>query len=154
MKKTKSQLHLFTEEEIIILQNTWESLGDRKIEVPDRHYNYLFANHPEIKDMFTTEAHLQNARFINSLNQIIPNLDQAESVHHYYKTLGFTHKAYKVRKKHYPLIINSIKHALADVFADEFVDELKDTWYKFVDTIGEIMLEGTKAQYLPKLKKK
>lgn len=145
---------MFDSEEIKILQSSWDSIED-KLRIPQEHYKYLFKNHPELKPLFTTESEIQQQRFLNSYDNVIRNLDKNEEVMHYYKVLGFQHKAYKVKRKHYPLVANSVINAFSIVFGDEFEGDLKKAWENFINTIAEIMMSGLKLQYIsPKSKKR
>lgn len=145
---------MFDSEEIKILQSSWDSIED-KIRIPQEHYKYLFKNHPELMPLFTTESKIQHQRFLNSYDNVIRNLDNTEEVMHYYKVLGFQHKAYKVKRKHYPIIVKSVLNAISIVFGDKFEGELKSAWENFINTIAETMMSGLKLQYIsPKSKKR
>ena len=157
METSENTDYIMDPEKLEIVRDTWESLKDRKIEVSQEHYKLLFTEHPEIAPLFTTEQELQSIRFTDSLDYIIGHFldtSQKEEIVHYYKMKGFKHKAFKVRKKHYPFVVDALKRAIANVMGETYTPEVREAWEQFIQTIGDIMLNGSRQQYLPKLKKK
>lgn len=134
--------------EVSLIKTSWEKIKNKKVDIGQYHYTYLFEKHPELRSLFKSDINIQVNRLLESLQLTIDNLENQQGLQTYYLKLGLKHKGYKVKAKYYPFVIESLTEAIFHELGTDLTDNLQQAWYKLIRQITGIMIEGSKKKYI------
>lgn len=102
-------------------------------------YRRLFDRCPHLRSMFRTEPHLQQARLMQSLDQVIGFLDRPVEQARHLRALGVRHRSYGVRSEHYPIVIDLLTEAMIAALGDRAHAGSQEAWHEAFRLVAEQM---------------
>lgn len=126
-----------------LLQESWRNLSPQREAWVNDFYSRLFAAHPEMQPMFSTDPGDQGRKLIISINIAVSQLGRLDQVRHSLRELGRRHIDYGVAKEHYQPFIDILLESMAATLgAQAFTREVEMAWRAAFNTIVGEMLAG------------
>ncbi len=108
-------------------------------------YGRLFAEHPELRELFPAEMSVQRDRLFEALTTIAAHLDDEASLRTYLHQMGRDHRKYAVLPEHYGAVGHALLAALRTYSAESWTGELAAAWWDAYSTSAKLMIEGAEA---------
>ncbi len=108
----------------------------------ERFYERLFARVPQIRGMFPVEMSKQREKIGQTLEQVIANLRSADDLSGPLRELGERHVGYGAKPEHYPIVIDEMVAAMAEVAGAAWTPEDSADWSLALRVISERMIGG------------
>ncbi|MCE7733504.1 MAG: hypothetical protein GPJ54_01415 [Candidatus Heimdallarchaeota archaeon] len=108
-------------------------------------YNKLFELDPISKPLFKTDLISQGWKLIDTLTFVIDSINSItkfENVRQKIVELGAKHVEYKVQDYQYPIVLESFLYTFNLLLADSFTKDMKNSWVKFYNYVGDIMINS------------
>ncbi|WCK56573.1 NO-inducible flavohemoprotein [Aneurinibacillus sp. Ricciae_BoGa-3] len=141
---------MLNQETINIIKSTVPVLEVHGEAITTRFYQLLFANHPELLNIFNHANQKQGrqqralagavyaaAAYIDNLEAIMPVVVQIANKH---RSLG-------IMPEHYPLVGQNLIAAIKDVLGDAATDEIIDAWTKAYGVIADAFISVEADMY-------
>lgn len=134
-----------TPEQIALVQSSFERLGPLRPVMAARFYEELFAQHPDLHSLFTTNMAEQEVQFAEKLALIVRAMPRLAELLIHTRTLGARHVGYGVRAADYQSVGHALLAALAAVLGDAFDAATREAWTLAYNLVAETMLDGAAA---------
>ena len=134
-----------TPEQIALVQSSFERLGPLRPAMAARFYEELFAEHPDLRALFTTDMAEQEVKFAEKLALIVRAMPRLAELLIHTQSLGARHVGYGVRTADYQSVGEALLAALAAVLGDAFDAETREAWTVGYNLVAETMLDGAAA---------
>jgi nitric oxide dioxygenase len=131
-----------TPEQIALVQQSYAEVQEHLPALARAFYAHLFALDPEIEALFTTAPEIQQAKFIDELNEIVWSVANLDAFVTRASDLGARHLAYGTRARHYGPVGAALLAALADTLGSAFTDETHEAWSLAYNLVAETMQRG------------
>jgi nitric oxide dioxygenase len=141
---------MLNQETITIIKSTVPVLEVHGEAITTRFYQLLFANHPELLNIFNHANQKQGrqqralagavyaaAAYIDNLEAIMPVVLQ---IAHKHRSLG-------IMPEHYPLVGQNLIAAIKDVLGDAATDEIIDAWTQAYGVIADAFISVEAEMY-------
>ena len=130
---------------INLLENSFNLIKHDAVKFSARFYHKLFDYHPELLPLFeNTDLSAQEKKLIVSLEVIVENLRNPETLSMALKSLGAYHQKVGTMKEHYPFVGQALVETFAEYLGDKWDSDTHKAWLEAYGLISEIMLEGAK----------
>ena len=130
---------------IDLVKNSFNLIKDDAVKFSASFYNKLFDYHPELLPLFeNTDLAAQEKKLIVSLEIIVENLRNPETLSMALKSLGAYHQKIGTMKEHYPFVGQALVETFAEYLGDKWDTDTHQAWLDAYSLISEIMLEGAK----------
>src|SRR5262245_42861742 len=97
------------------LQESFRPLVDAKPSLADRFYSRLFAAQPQLRSLFPQDMASQKKKLLETLNLVVENLRTPQAIRPRLQKLGESHVGYGARPEHYPMVLNALVGAMAEL---------------------------------------
>ncbi|AUG75040.1 globin [Kitasatospora sp. MMS16-BH015] len=132
-----------TPEHIALVTASAARLRDRLPEIADAFYRRLFAAHPQLRALFTTDQTLLRTKFAEELHAIVQTIPDFPGFVDRTRALGARHAGYHVRAEHYALVREALLTTLAESVApQDWTEETATAWRLAYDLTAEAMMLG------------
>lgn len=130
---------------INLVENSFNLIKHDAVQFSASFYNKLFDYHPELLPLFAkTDLAAQEKKLIVSLEIIVENLRNPETLSMALKSLGAYHQKVGTMKEHYPFVGQALVETFAEYLGDKWNSDTHQAWLEAYSLIAEIMLEGAK----------
>ncbi len=129
-------------EQVALLRRSFAEVERHGEEAIELFYDNLFAARPELRQMFSGSRQRQNRKFMQSLKVIVNSLDEPERSIEILEQLGERHKGYGVTRGHYEIAGGVLIATLADLFGDDFSQQLREAWQTAFGLIAAVMVQA------------
>ena len=131
--------------QVELLEQSFEQVKPQKDEFVASFYDNLFTDYPAAKLLFSsTNMAKQKMNLLNSLVDVVENLNNPDVLTKTLKGLGTKHVKYGVLPEHYPLVGNSLLKTFEQYLKEAWNPEVKEAWVDAYGVITELMLKGAK----------
>lgn len=131
--------------QVELLEQSFEQVKPQKDEFVASFYNNLFTDYPAAKPLFSsTDMAKQKMNLLNSLVDVVENLNNPDILTKTLKGLGTRHVKYGALPEHYPLVGNSLLKTFEQYLKEAWTPEVKQAWVDAYGVITELMLAGAK----------
>lgn len=134
------------------LEQSFARIYPGESEFAARFYDTLFADYPQVRPLFAnSDMAEQQKKLFASLELVIANLRDSDTVVRTLAGLGERHRRFGVVPEHYPMVGSALLKTLEWQLASEWTPEVKSAWIGAFETISQVMVEPATlpAQDLP-----
>lgn len=125
-------------------EHTIVRVDERMKTLLDVFYARLFAAHPDIKPLFGHQSReKQKEMLLRMLSAVIDLTDTTGWIHKDLAELGARHTEYEVCSHMYPLAVDALVGALAEVLADDWTASDAAEWRASLDEVAVRMMRGS-----------
>ncbi|BCB02444.1 NO-inducible flavohemoprotein [Bacillus sp. KH172YL63] len=135
---------------IEIVKSTAPILKDRGREVTTAFYKNLFAQHPELLNLFNHANQAkgrQQAALANSIYAAAQHIDQLEMILPAVKQIAHKHRSLGVKPEHYPVVGEHLLQAIKEVLKDAATDDILHAWKEAYDVIAGVFIDVEEEMY-------
>ncbi|XP_064602903.1 neuroglobin-like isoform X2 [Liolophura sinensis] len=147
-----------TEEETLLVKESWDKLHSDIVRVGVVMFTRLFETHPDVQDAFMDFRHMSledmrhsktlrehGLRVMTTVEKVLARVDDPAKLDAFLHHLGTKHVNYNANKNYIQLVgpqfVKSIKSELEDVWTSE----TERAWYKLFDYIAYFMKKGMES---------
>lgn len=119
-------------------------------EITTHFYKVMFANHPELLNIFNhanQKQERQQQALANFIYEGAKNIDKLEQVLPLVKQVGHKHRSLGVKPEHYPIVGKHLLLAIKDVLGDAATDEILEAWGKAYNVIANAFIDVEQEMY-------
>lgn len=127
--------------DIILVQTSWNQISEYSPEIIKSFYKYLFDSSPEIRHMFKSERHVQEAKMGAMVNMIVNSIDSMDEFRISISQLAKGHAYMGVKSEHFQLVINALIRSIEEQSREKFTASHKKSWTKVLQHISNMMME-------------
>lgn len=128
-----------TNEEILLVQRSWNQVLPLKEKVAELFYRRLFDLDPPLRRLFTGDLEDQGAKLMQMITIAVSSLNRLEVLLPAVRELGRRHGTYGVRDEHYDTVATALLWTLEQGLGDEFTAEVKAAWIKTYGVLSRVM---------------
>jgi hemoglobin-like flavoprotein len=128
-----------TEEEIVLIEDSWRFAAQSSSGFGLTFYNELFTLDPSLRSIFKEDITLQVDKFVTIIRYVISHLKN-ENLLSELRQLGSRHRSYNVRPGHYAVVGVALLKTFENMIGSEWKPEARTAWMKLYSQISEIML--------------
>ncbi|HEX6197896.1 MAG TPA: globin domain-containing protein [Jiangellaceae bacterium] len=105
-------------------------------------YAHLFAERPELRELFPAGMAVQRSRLIGALLHIVGNIDNSTELVPYLKALGRDHRKFGVITGHYASLGSAFILGFRDVLGSQWTERHERAWIDAYDAVATMMIAG------------
>ena len=134
-----------TNEDIELVQGSWNRVLPLKKEAAELFYRKLFELDPGLRRLFTGNMEQQGAKLMQMITAAVNGLNRLEALLPVVRQLGARHGTYGVRDEHYDTVATALLWTLEQGLQHEFTAEVKAAWIKVYGVLSQVMRESHDA---------
>jgi nitric oxide dioxygenase len=130
-------------ETIAIIKSTVPVLAEHGEAITKHFYQKMFANHPELLNIFNHVNQKQGKQpkaLANSIYAAAMHIDNLEAILPVVKQIAHKHKSLNIKAEHYPIVGKYLLIAIKDVLGDAATDEIIDAWGQAYGVIADVFI--------------
>lgn len=132
--------------EIATLRTSFELVLSRQPNLTHRFYDHLFAQHPEVRPMFSRHARDRQEKMLSeALVAVMDHLEDAPWLTQHLGALGSRHVDYEVTDEMYGWVGQALLTTLAEVAGDAWTPRVEVAWTQAYGAIASLMKQGARA---------
>lgn len=145
---------MVTQEEIKLVQESWEKVKPISATAADLFYAKLFELDPEAKALFTGDMGEQGAKLMNMITVAVDSLNDLEHIVDALKASGRRHVDWGVKDSQYDTVGAAFLDTLEKGLGDAFTPEVKAAWVTVYGVLAKTMIDAAEEyrQWLAKPK--
>lgn len=133
-----------------IVKSTVPVLEKRGTEITTVFYQNMFAEHPELLDIFNeTNQKLgrQQTALATTVLAAAKHLENLEVLLPQVMQIGHKHRALQIKPEHYPIVGKHLLGAIKEVLSDAATDEIIDAWAEAYAEIADVFIKVEEEMY-------
>ena len=141
---------MLNQKTIDIIKSTVPVLKEHGLEITKTFYKTMFANNPEVKEMFNMdkqESGEQPKALAMTILAAAQNIDNLEILLPAVKKIGSVHVNSYVKPEHYPIVGKHLLGAIKEVLGDDATEDIINAWAKTYEVIAEVFINNEKEMY-------
>ena len=145
---------MLNQKTIDIIKSTVPVLKEHGVEITKTFYKTMFANNPEVKEMFNMdkqESGEQPKALAMTVLAAAQNIDNLEAILPTVKKIGSVHVNSYVKPEHYPIVGKNLLLAIKEVLGDAATEEVLNAWAEAYEVIAKIFVEVEKDIYIDQI---
>ena len=119
-----------TNEDILLVQRSWEKVLPIKEVAARLFYQRLFELDPAVRRLFTGAIEQQGAKLMQMITTAVGSLHRLDALLPAVRQLGMRHGAYGVRDEDYDTVATALLWTLEQGLREEFTPAVKAAWIK------------------------
>ncbi|CAM3419428.1 NO-inducible flavohemoprotein [Marinicrinis lubricantis] len=139
---------MLSEKTIEIIKSTVPVLETHGVDITKRFYQLLFANHPELLNIFNHENQKkgrQQTALANAVYAAAQHIDHLEQILPVVKQIAHKHRSLGIKPEHYPIVGTNLIAAIKDVLGEAATDEIVQAWTEAYGVIADAFI-GVEAE--------
>lgn len=128
-----------SQDQINLVETSWQLLRAQRQELVDTFYAHLFKLNPEVRKLFHAAPSEQSAKLMSTLNTIINGMAVGDLLDHELAKLGEQHRQWGVKDEDFDTAWQALLLALSDLLGPKLTDELREAWRMLYYTIADKM---------------
>ncbi|MBS4179237.1 NO-inducible flavohemoprotein [Lederbergia citrea] len=135
---------------IDIIKSTAPVLEVHGVTITSVFYKNMFANHPELLNIFNHSNQSQGRQqtaLANMVYAAAQNIDRLESLLPAVKMVAHKHRGLGVKPEHYPIVGQHLLGAIKEVLCDADTDEILDAWADAYGVIAQVFIDVEADMY-------
>lgn len=133
----------------VALKTSWARVAANGDAVPSYFYAALFANNPDIRQMFPMSMAAQRDRLVSALGKIVSNVDNLDEAVPFVQGLGRDHRRFEVRSEHYQPVGEALLATLEHFLGAAWTPQLADDWTDAYGLVAQVMTEAAEQSTDP-----
>ncbi|MGO0059129.1 NO-inducible flavohemoprotein [Brevibacillus fluminis] len=119
-------------------------------DITKRFYEMMFANHPELLNIFN-HANQKQGRQQTALANVVYaaalHINNLEAIIPVVKQIGHKHRSLGIKPEHYPIVGENLLAAIKDVLGDAATDEIIGAWAEAYGVIADVFISVEAEMY-------
>lgn len=139
---------MLSEKTVQIIKSTVPVLEVHGTAITKRFYEMMFANHPELLNIFNhanQKQGRQQAALANAVYAAALYIDKLETIIPVVKQIGHKHRSLGIRAEHYPIVGQNLLAAIKDVLGDAATEDILQAWAEAYGVIAGAFI-GVEAE--------
>lgn len=135
---------------IDIIKSTVPVLEKHGNDITKRFYELLFANHPELLNVFNhanQKQGRQQAALASAVYAAAQYIDNLEAIIPVVKRIGHKHRSLGIKPEHYPIVGRNLLAAIKDVLGDAATDDIMQAWAEAYGVIADAFISVEAEMY-------
>lgn len=128
-----------TNEEILLIQRSWNHVLPIKEKAAELFYRRLFELDPALRRLFSGDLEHQGAKLTQMITTAVGSLGRLDVLLPAVRQLGERHGNYGVRDEHYDTVATALLWTLEQGLGNEFTPEVKAAWAKVYGVLAHVM---------------
>ncbi|MCA1064112.1 NO-inducible flavohemoprotein [Rossellomorea sp. AcN35-11] len=141
---------MLSQKTIEIVKSTAPVLEVKGTEITSTFYKNMFANHPELLNIFNhanQEKGRQQTALANSVYAAAQNIDKLETILPVVKQIAHKHRSLGVKPEHYPIVGEHLLQAIQQVLGEAATEEIIDAWGEAYGVIAGVFIDVEEEMY-------
>ncbi|MDZ8184216.1 MAG: globin domain-containing protein [Nostoc sp. ChiSLP02] len=142
---------MISQKTIDIVKATAPILKKSGQQITNRMYEIMFQNHPEIKRQFDMSAQAdgsQPARLATAVYSYANQIDNLPALKSMVEKIAHRHVQTHVTPEQYPIVGESLLHAMKDVLGEAATEEVMAAWTEAYQALAEVFINREHDIYL------
>lgn len=135
---------MVTQEEIKLVQESWEKVKPIAPQAAELFYAKLFELDPDARALFTGDMTIQGEKLMNMITVAVGHLNSLESIIDTLKKSGRQHVDWGVEDSQYETVGAAFLDTLEKGLGDAFTPEVKAAWTKVYGVLATTMIDAAK----------
>ncbi|HEX6593295.1 MAG TPA: NO-inducible flavohemoprotein [Bacillota bacterium] len=126
-----------------IVKSTVPVLQEHGAEITARFYELMFANHPELKNIFNQTNQRkgdQPKALANTVYAAATHIDNLEEILPHVKPIAHKHRSLNVKPEHYPIVGKHLLLAMKELLGDKATPQFIEAWEKAYQEIAQVFI--------------
>lgn len=135
---------------IEIVKSTVPVLAEHGETITKRFYEMMFANHPELLNVFNHANQKQGKQpraLANTVYAAAQYIDNLEAILPVVKQIAHKHRSLQIKAEQYPIVGKHLLLAIKEVLGDAATDEIIDAWGKAYGVIADVFIQVEHEMY-------
>jgi len=128
-----------TNEEILLVQRSWNQVLPLKEKAAELFYRKLFELDPGLRRLFTGDLEQQGTKLMQMITAAVNSLNRLGVLLPVVRELGRRHGTYGVRDEHYDTVATALLWTLEQGLGDDFTPAVKAAWIKVYGVLSQAM---------------
>jgi NAD(P)H-flavin reductase/hemoglobin-like flavoprotein len=111
-------------------------------------YGWLFAGHPQLRELFPGAMNEQRDRLFRALGRIVGSMSSPEELATYLGQLGRDHRKYSVQPEMYDAVGGALLAALRSYAGPTFTPAAEEAWAQAYKAVSSLMIEAANEDSL------
>lgn len=141
---------MLSEHTIKVIKSTVPVLERYGTEITKQFYKKLFANHPELLNVFNhanQKQGRQQTALANAVYAAALHIDRLEAILPAVKQIAHKHRSLGIKPEQYPIVGQNLLAAIKDVLGDAATDEILGAWAEAYGVIADVFISVEKDMY-------
>jgi nitric oxide dioxygenase len=117
-----------TEDDIRIVQKSFELLKERSDQFGAVFYERLFTTYPPVRTLFARDIAPQSKKLVQMLAMVVASLDKLDAIMPAVAELARRHRTYGVTEAHYPIVGATLLWTLAQGLGESYTKQVEEAW--------------------------
>lgn len=139
---------MLTEKTKSIIKSTTPLFRERGEEITSKMYTLLFAEHPEVKELFAQAPSGQPKILASAIMSYCNNIDNLEAVEKDIDQIARRHVFRHVQPEHYPFVGAALIQAMKETLGDVATDEVIAAWQEVYTSLANVLIQRESEIYL------
>lgn len=141
---------MLNQKTIEIIKSTVPVLEVHGTAITKRFYQRMFANHPELLNVFNhanQKQGRQQTALANAVYAAALHIDHLENILPVVKQIGHKHRSLGIKPEHYPIVGENLLGAIKEVLGDAATDEIIQAWAEAYGVIADAFISVEAEMY-------
>ncbi|MDN5858931.1 MAG: globin domain-containing protein [Pseudonocardia sp.] len=134
---------------IAAIRASWALIEPHSAELARLFYATLFAQAPQIRDLFPATMEVQSSRLLRALAHVVRRYDEPEELVAFVEQLGRDHRKFGVLAEHYDAFGSALLSAIGALLGDAWTAEVETAWRAAYGRVATAMSTAAAADRGP-----
>ena len=137
-----------TQEQINLVENSWDFVLLNTNEAGKIFYGKLFELDPSLRKLFKEDIDTQSRKLVSMITFVVHKLNNLGEVVNDVIALGKRHAGYKVTEAHFNTVAAALLWTLELALKDQWNDKMKNAWVAVYTVLSETMINAMKERVI------
>ncbi|MEP6901462.1 MAG: globin domain-containing protein [Actinomycetota bacterium] len=138
-----------TDQQILLVQQSFAALAPDAEIIADIFYNRLFALEPKLELMFPADLIEQKRKLMTTLEFAVESLEKMDRLTPALEALGRKHAGYGVRDAHYHIVGEALLETLGEYLGKRFTANTRAAWAMMFFVVANVMKRAARNVQTP-----
>jgi len=138
---------MLTEQTKSIIKSTTPLFKEKGEEITSKMYALLFAEHPEVKELFAQAPSGQPKILASAIMNYCNNLENLEAMEQELEQIARRHVFRRVQAEHYPFVGAALIQAMKETLGDVATDEVVSAWQEVYTSLANVLIQRESEIY-------
>jgi hemoglobin-like flavoprotein len=134
-----------TEQQILLVKNSWSYVVVQSEEAGQLFYQRLFEVAPAVRHLFKGDSKEQARKLMNMVTLIVTKLEKMDDIMNEIKLLAQRHAHYGAEPAHYLVVGECLLWTLEKGLGEKWNSETRQAWVTVYSTLSGAMIKNQKA---------
>ena len=133
---------MLTEDQINLIRDSAERLGEVNVAATNAFYANLFKVAPGVRSLFPEDMFQQSEKLWNSIVMVVESADDLTEIEHALRALGARHVNYGAEPAHYKVVTDVLIETISALMERDWTADHQQAWQQALEAVCHTMLEG------------